>query len=89
MKKEQKTSYNFLQKVVRVRKYLMRTGNSGKPDFRCIKIIEEFEKYMDAYKNLPDDYWKRFIAQRQSEIKFLFPENKTGEAFTKTLNELV
>lgn len=87
--KNQKTNYHFLQKVVRVRKYLMREGKSGKHQFRCIRIIEEFEKYMSAYKSLPDDYWRRFIVKHKEDIQFLFPENKTGENFTKTLNDLI
>lgn len=75
----------FINKLVRVRKHILKLSASQKNKAKCYSIIKNIEATTQAYCNLwENDSWIRFLNRKQEEFVFLIPENNR-ESY---LNEL-
>lgn len=78
-----------LQKIIRIRKAILKRNVSGKNVARCITYIQELELQISAYGNQWDENgWKRFAKRQFNQLLYLIPESKQGETIKKELYEL-
>lgn len=76
----------IVKSVINQRRMLIETKKSNKNPMRCIKYINELNKYISAYQaKWNDDQWRSFVARHMHEIVYLIPSNKAGET---TLNNI-
>lgn len=79
----------YLKKVVRIRKHLIREKKSGIQTWRALQIIQELEKYINAYPSASSEFWKRFIKKKYEDIIYLIPINNTKEKLINELNRII
>lgn len=79
----------FVKKVVRMRKAMVRRGCSKKNAMRVHKAIDRFEKYFDFYPNASDGALKRFCQRHKEDLLALMPGRGSSsyEKLNKELNQ--
>ena len=77
-------------KIIRVRKFLMKTNKSQINYFRCLEILNRLERQMKAYGNKwNSEGWEMFIKRNVLDFMFLIPANNSQNKLIQELNKIV
>ena len=77
-------STGFIRKAVSVRKRLIRTKKSLKPQGRMLSIINKMERQLNFYGRVTPNY----LRKHADEIIELLPRNRAGEAMMDELHQI-
>jgi hypothetical protein len=80
----------FILKIVKMRKYLIRTGKSGKDAAFMNKLIKEIELFIDFNgKKMNDSQWQSFLIRKKNELILLMPNNNAKDSLIDQLQNLI
>ena len=80
---------DFVKKIIRVRKHILKLNVSQKNKAKCHLIIKNIEITTQAYRTIwKDDAWVRFIYRKREDLIYLIPENKRGSYLNELKNLL-
>jgi len=77
----------FVVKVLKMRKHLVRNNLSKKNAARVLKSLKKFELYLDFYPNVSDESIKKYCIKHIDDLLFLMP-GKGSSSFQKLNQEL-
>lgn len=86
MKKRSKLKTS-LQKILRMRKYLLNAQKSGKNYLRSWNTLNRIQQHLEAYPNLSDKQLSRYIIKHMDEIEFLAPSSTSGDTLLAELHQ--
>jgi hypothetical protein len=69
-----------VQKIIRVRKNLLKNERGYKNPLRSWKIIERLEGYFLNYPKASETAFKRYVQKHLDEILYLIPSNPAGDS---------
>lgn len=80
----------FILKIVKMRKYLIRTGKSGKDAAFMNKLIKEIELFIDFNgKKMDESQWQKFLIRKKNELILLMPNNNAKDSLIDQLQNLI
>lgn len=83
------THQEYLNKIIRIRKKLIKLGIKKKDTMRCLEIITRLERQIEAYSKVwKKEGWKKFLQRNYNDILFLIPGNKGRDLNIEILNSL-
>lgn len=80
---------DYLIKLIRVRKRIIKQKAGFRSSLRCLGIIKSMELTINCYKHWTDKDWKIYFKRHYNEILYLIPGNQSRSHYIELLNGLL
>ena len=81
-------AYTLITKAVNMRQYLVNTSQSQRNDMRMLRLISEFKKYANYWKQKPEAL-RKYLLRKEAEFNQLIPPTPQGDSLKNQFHKII